>query len=657
MNLQPWPDFLLAELTAARISSSADTDRTLDDLGLPPSSQAVVELLDRMPNPLHVTRDEYLSVMLGAKGCIDALENAGVECDAGAIGDAAARWAMRWEGYDGTDEHARWADDFATRTAPLAGWRHLEQHARRLIPAYAAEQAEADFAGAPLPAETPAIDRNALRDFLSADAWLDRDVPDEDRLLGDLITTTTRTFLVGKTGLGKTQLALAIAIGMASGRGFMHWRSHRAARVLIVDGEMPAALIKQRMQDAIQRAGVRPDPTNLILYARDLEDEFARRFPQLGRMDALNTPAGRAWLLAFIDALGGVDVVIFDNVMSLVAGDQKDEVSWTDTTPLVHALTARRIGQLWLDHTPHEKNRQYGSATKAWRFDAVGIMSPVAEERQVPGETAFTLSFDDPGKARRRTPANWQDFATRTFRLTADGWTTDAATRREGKLAPNTGLWFAALRAAAAAGNDPNRVTTDAWFAEAAKADLVAPDGGPAQQARLRKARGELRRAGLIHYDMASGVVTILGSPGQPFPPVPGDASEPREPVRTGANRGELGRTENMRFLEGGEPLVSAGGEPGRTIGEPPANRERTVSVQRPRTAEPCTYSARDGSREDRGISEGQKAVANPRPSIPVRDPVTLYTAALASRGGTPDKGTALPGARHGGQRSSDRKR
>jgi len=123
--------------------------------------------------------------------------------------------------------------------------------------------------------------------------------------------------------------------------------------------------------------------------------------------------------------LGGVDVVVFDNVISLVAGDMKDEIPWSETLPLVSSLTAKRIGQVWLDHTGHNTDRQYGSATKAWRFDAVGLMAPLADGQLEHGAIGFSLSFEHPGKARRRTPDNWSDFEPCTIRLHEDQWTSD----------------------------------------------------------------------------------------------------------------------------------------------------------------------------------------------------------------------------------------
>jgi AAA domain len=226
----------------------------------------------------------------------------------------------------------------------------------------------------------------------------DRDIPAPDRLLGDLLTTTSRMFLVGRTGLGKTMLGMGMACGMATGRGFLHWRRTRPARVLYIDGEMPAELVKARSIDVLRRAGIPPHPDNLLIFVRDTMEEFAARYPSLGQFAPLNSEEGQNFVHALIRAVGGVDVVIFDNVMSLVAGDQKGEVPWSETLPLVSALTAKRVGQVWLDHNGHSTDRQYGSATKAWRFDAVGLMKPLPDDQRNPREVAFILSFERPAR-------------------------------------------------------------------------------------------------------------------------------------------------------------------------------------------------------------------------------------------------------------------
>lgn len=356
---------------------------------------------------------------------------------------------------------------------------------------------------------------NSVADFLSADAWLARDTPEPDRLVGDLVTTTSRTFLVGRTGLGKTLLGIGLACGIASSAGFLHWQCHRPARVLYIDGEMPTELIKPRLADAMRRVGRKIAPGNLIVFARDIEDEVANRFPRIGPMQPLNTEEGRRWLLSLIDAIteavGKPDVIIFDNVMSLVSGDQREEISWSGALDLVQDLTKRRIGQIWLDHTGHNSDRQYGSSTKAWRFDSVGVMTPLPDDQRDDREVAFTLSFDHPGKARRRTPDNWRDFETRTIRLADDQWTSEATsktTRAAPKLSETARAFYDALRDALATTDTPGSTTRTKWYAEAVRTGLAeavfSSDDYKVRrdkQSKFRTYMARLKAAGMIGID------------------------------------------------------------------------------------------------------------------------------------------------------------
>lgn len=337
-------------------------------------------------------------------------------------------------------------------------------------------------------------DSPELRVLLSIEAWAVRDIPEPDRLLGDLITKTTRMFLVGRTGLGKTLLGIAIAAGVASGEGFLHWRSSRPARVVYLDGEMPAELIKPRAVDAMRRLGVPIPPENLLIFGRDIEDEARRICPNLPPFAPLNTDEGRLFMVALLAAIGGVDLIIFDNVMSLISGSMKEEEPWLATVPLVTMLTGRQIGQLWLDHTGHNTDRQYGTSTKAWQFDAVGQMAPVVDEKADPRATAFTLSFDYPGKARRRTPDNWAEFQTQTIRLTDDRWTAEPSdqqtVQKPTRPGPKVLAQYQALADALVVSPTVGKTTRDAWYAECVRLGLEkpVPDGAKwAVRDRLEK--------------------------------------------------------------------------------------------------------------------------------------------------------------------------
>jgi hypothetical protein len=347
--------------------------------------------------------------------------------------------------------------------------------------AAAAGAAEADAAAKVVNAAELAERGAELRALLSVYSWSERDIPEPDRLLGDLITTTTRVFLVGRTGLGKTLLGIAIAAGVASGQGFLKWRSSRPARVLYIDGEMPAELIKLRARDALRRLeDTSIAPGNLLIFGRDIEAEARKVYPMLPEFAPLNTEGGRAFLLALIKVIGGIDLLVFDNVMSLISGDQKDEVPWSETLPLVSTLTDMRIGQLWLDHTGHNSDRQYGSSTKAWRFDAVGVMGPLKDGESDPRSTGFALSFDHPGKARRRTPDNWQDFEAQIIHLANDEWTAEPVERAQGGskesgayVPPAAVAQHNALLDALVTSRTLGQATRDAWYAECVRHGLA----------------------------------------------------------------------------------------------------------------------------------------------------------------------------------------
>jgi hypothetical protein len=354
----------------------------------------------------------------------------------------------------------------------------------------------------------------------SAIALHRREFPAEECLLGSLITHTTRTFIVGATGTGKTNLGLAIAGGIASGQGFGAWRSSRSARVLYIDGEMPLPLLQQRVRDLARRQF--SDETLAELHAVSWQDADTLPLDPPAEWAPLNTPWGQEFILRLCDLIQP-DVIMLDNVQCLIVGDMKDEVPWTETMPLVSALTARSIGQVWLDHTGWNNTRQYGSSTKSWSFDTVGILEPLPAADRQEGELAFSLSFDSPGKARRRTPETWRDFAPCTIRLQGDQWTVEVTAAGgavspgkpspQGRVGPLVRKFHEALIDALVApsrpANEPaGRTTLIAWEAECLRRGLIdAPEVGDTsalkarKKAMLRKAKSELLAAGWIGID------------------------------------------------------------------------------------------------------------------------------------------------------------
>jgi RecA-family ATPase len=155
-----------------------------------------------------------------------------------------------------------------------------------------------------------------LRPPLSIEEWLSRDLPAPDFLMGRWFSTTSRFLLNAPTGIGKTNFMLALFAHIAAGRDFLHWKSGGPRRVLFVDGEMSRRLLKRRAEDVVRRLGIKPHGLHL-LSREDFED-----------FGPLNTESGHEFINAIIRQIGGVDAACFDNVMSLISGDMKDEEAW-----------------------------------------------------------------------------------------------------------------------------------------------------------------------------------------------------------------------------------------------------------------------------------------------------------------------------------------
>jgi hypothetical protein len=330
----------------------------------------------------------------------------------------------------------------------------------------------------------PSVNWNVVP--LTIDAWLRRELPAPDFIMGDWLTTTSRAVLNAPTGLGKTNFTLALCAHVAAGQDFLHWRGRRRGSVLFLDGEMSRRLLKRRAQDVARRLG--SNPSGLYLLSReDIPD-----FPPL------NTPRGIALVNAAIDRIGGVDLIAFDNVMSLIAGDMKDPEAWQHTLPLVSSLTKRAIGQLWVHHTGHDTSRGYGDKTREWLMD---VVLHLTETKRADTEVSFGLAFQ---KARERTPETRRDFENVTVALVNDEWVCSAAAgTKKGKPAPMELKFLEALQDVFASGETVpfqtwKAVRADAWKAECVRRGLIDPDKKHSARTLFSKYRGELIAHNLI---------------------------------------------------------------------------------------------------------------------------------------------------------------
>ena len=186
--------------------------------------------------------------------------------------------------------------------------------------------------------------------------------------------------------------------------------------------------------------------------------------------------------------------MFLDNRMSLTSGDMKDEQSWTETMPLVRRLTA---GTCIDPGGPYRPRKHQGI-----RHEDQGVavrLCRIAARRQVSRRRlAFKLEFT---KARRRRPANRQEFESVIFSIVEDTWTAEPAERpnsagfKSGNVSPTRRPFYDALVAAigkSAVGS--GETTNEAWELEARTSWIDRTTATERRQGKLATARCSLPR-------------------------------------------------------------------------------------------------------------------------------------------------------------------
>lgn len=179
----------------------------------------------------------------------------------------------------------------------------------------------------------------------TAEDLLVRDFPPREILLAPFVAKKSLTMIYGRRGCGKTWTAESIALAVASGgvvfdsRGTCPaWSAPSAREVLLVDGEMPGSMIRDRL--ALQIAGRRYRPAGRFrVLAADLFED---------PLPSISTPEGRA----VVDAhLGPAELVIFDNISTLFRGlDENDAGEWEPVQDYLLALRRRGLAVILVHH-------------------------------------------------------------------------------------------------------------------------------------------------------------------------------------------------------------------------------------------------------------------------------------------------------------------
>jgi putative DNA primase/helicase len=215
-----------------------------------------------------------------------------------------------------------------------------------------------------------------LADFLALD------IPPIEMLMAPWLPSKGLAQIYANRGIGKTLIALAFAVAIATGTGILgDWQAPIARPVLYVDSEMPGRTMQERLRLAQAGAMTIAAPGYFRMLCGDITP---------GGLPDLSTAEGRAALDAVI---GDAMVVFLDNLSTLLRGARENERD--DWLPFQDwLLEQRRRGRsIVMLHHAGKGGAQRGTSSREDVLDTVIRLH--RQEGYTPDQGArFIVEFD-----------------------------------------------------------------------------------------------------------------------------------------------------------------------------------------------------------------------------------------------------------------------
>jgi hypothetical protein len=199
-------------------------------------------------------------------------------------------------------------------------------------------------------------------------------------ILAPWLPTQGLTMIHSYRGTGKTHLALGISIAVSSGGKFLRWEAPKPRGVLYIDGEMPGAVLQERLARIIDSGEKEPEAP-LKIVTPDLQD--------FGLPD-LSTTTGQN---AYEKLLDGISLVIVDNLSTLCRrGEERSGEDWLPVQGWALSLRRRGISVLLIHHSG-KGGSQRGTSRREDVLDTVIHLRRSGDYRPEDG-ASFEIHFE-----------------------------------------------------------------------------------------------------------------------------------------------------------------------------------------------------------------------------------------------------------------------
>jgi hypothetical protein len=186
--------------------------------------------------------------------------------------------------------------------------------------------------------------------------FIRKQYPVREYILKPLIRPGEIGMISSERGIGKTWLALAIALAATMNFPLARWEKVNQTGCLYIDGEMPGDLLQQRVRDLL-RGDYNQKPPLIFLSSDDMRSKGqpAPRLTSLGWRDAI---------LNYLKEHGEIGLLIIDNLASLTPGaDENTKRDWDDINQWL--LELRAIGKaIIMIHHSGKGGQQRGTSSR-----------------------------------------------------------------------------------------------------------------------------------------------------------------------------------------------------------------------------------------------------------------------------------------------------
>jgi putative DNA primase/helicase len=167
------------------------------------------------------------------------------------------------------------------------------------------------------------------------------------QVISPIIPVRGLTMLYAARGIGKTHVALGLSYAVSCGTSFLRWQASEPRRVLYLDGEMPTEALQERAQQIVAASPHQPPRDDYFqLLSMDRQP--------LGTSLNLAKPEHQA---ALEPQLAGVELLVIDNVSTLVSGGRENDAdSWDAMQAWLLHLRRQGISVLLIHHAGRGEN-------------------------------------------------------------------------------------------------------------------------------------------------------------------------------------------------------------------------------------------------------------------------------------------------------------